>query len=109
MLWRNKPTVTVTHKPTGVSAKVETLAFGRRQPQATRDATAAAKRLLASKLAHVPDAPRPIRSYHLHTYLGVTPFIRQGDETLAVGMQEINSFLGGNIPNHLEKRSGSQP
>ena len=109
MLWNRDPIVIVTHRPTGVSARMNVLAFGRRQPQATRDATAAAKRLLASKLAHVPDAPRPIRSYHLHTYLGVTPFIRQGDETLAVGMQEINSFLGGNIPNHLEKRSGSQP
>lgn len=98
MSWRRPvPKVTLTHKPTGVSASVDLLCFGRNQSKAVAPATAACHRMLLSKLANSPAPHQPCRSYHLHTYLGVEPFVEQGGRKIAVGMPAIEAMLAGRI------------
>lgn len=94
MMTRLCDAVRFTHLPTGISATAYRDCTGMRGNWVAR-CSDWALRLLKAKLFSPPISPIK-RSYHLHPYLGVEPYVKQGEQVLARG-KEVWEFLDGKL------------
>lgn len=87
--------VRLTHGPTGVSARsMDCAPRGRKWAWYHGQALA----MLRAKLAHTPEPPRPVRSYHVRPWPGVESFVKQGDQYLARGDETVDGLWRGVVP-----------
>lgn len=93
MRWSDEPYVTLTHIPTGISARSN---CGRRKDMPGNLEDSARKLLTARLYAPVPQA-RVERTYNLAPARGGQPFIREGGRVVATGIQPVLDFLDGKI------------
>lgn len=104
-----RPAIKMTHIPTGLESAI----FERRLARNRLvDMRAKAKSLLAAKVAKLAEDPLwkegdgpKVRSWHLHTYLGVPLFVKneRTGESMPFDTEMLNGRIDGLIEANLRK------